>query len=168
MDGNREVSEMICTLGKFFRSNIRISDNEIPLEQELENARLYTELSRYRFGDKLHYEIVCGEELRDEKVLRLLLQPLIENSVKHGIEQTGREEHIAIRIHKDGGTLFIDVMIPIGPFPAAESGRAKSVMSTRSTVILFFIHSSMPFSTLHGVFIPVALSCLLMEMALIP
>ena len=109
MDGNREVSEMICTLGKFFRSNIRISDNEIPLEQELENARLYTELSRYRFGDKLHYEIVCGEELRDEKVLRLLLQPLIENSVKHGIEQTGREEHIAIRIHKDGGTLFIDV-----------------------------------------------------------
>lgn len=109
IDGNREVSDMICTLGKFFRSNIRISENEIPLGQELENVRLYIELSRFRFGDKLHYEIICDESLYKEKILRLLLQPLIENSIKHGIEQTGKDEHIVIKISKEDGVLVLFV-----------------------------------------------------------
>lgn len=109
IDGNKDVAEMICTLGRFFRSNIRISENEIPLEQELENAKLYIELSRYRFGDRLHYSIECDEDIMKEKILRLLLQPLIENSIKHGIEQTGKDEHILVRIRKENGLLSIVV-----------------------------------------------------------
>lgn len=109
MDDDLEVSEMICTLGKFFRSNIRISDNEIPLQMELENVGLYVELSKFRFGDRLHYEVCCDEQIKDMKILRLLFQPLIENSIKHGIEQTGEEEHISIGIRKKGDRVRIDI-----------------------------------------------------------
>lgn len=109
MDGNFEVSEMICTLGKFFRSNIRISENEIPLEMELENVGLYVELSKYRFGDRLHYEVHVDDDIRNIKILRLLFQPLIENSIKHGIEQTGDEEHISIKICRKGDRVRIEI-----------------------------------------------------------
>lgn len=109
IDGNNDVSEMICTLGKFFRSNIRISENQIPLSQELENAKLYVQLSRYRFGDKLQYIEECSEELMDQKIIRLLIQPLIENSIKHGIEETGEDEIIKVAISEEDGNLVINI-----------------------------------------------------------
>ena len=109
MDNNKEVSEMICKLGKFFRSNISISENEIPLYKEIENTKLYIVLSRYRFGDSLNYEVISDIHLKNVLVLRLLLQPLIENSIKHGIEQTGEKEYISIHIQQINEFLQITV-----------------------------------------------------------
>ena len=61
------------------------------------------------FAGALHYSIECDEDIMKEKILRLLLQPLIENSIKHGIEQTGKDEHILVRIRKENGLLSIVV-----------------------------------------------------------
>lgn len=109
IDNNREVSDMICQLGKFFRSNICITENEIPLSEELENANLYVELSKYRFGNRLTYDVACDVPPQEVLILRLLLQPLLENSIKHGIEQTGEDEHLSIHIREEVGVLVVAV-----------------------------------------------------------
>ncbi|WP_320129372.1 histidine kinase [uncultured Sphaerochaeta sp.] len=109
MDNNKEVSEMICKLGKFFRSNISISGNEIPLWKEIENTKLYVALSQYHFGNNLQYEVISDVDPKKVLILRLLLQPLIENSIKHGIEQTGQKEHISIHITQENKFLQIAV-----------------------------------------------------------
>ncbi len=109
LKGEKEIAEMICTLGKFFRSNIRITENTIPLRQELENVNLYMELSKYRLGSRLSYDLRCPDELLDYKVLRLLLQPLVENSIKHGIEECDRNAYISIDVEEDGKSLKITV-----------------------------------------------------------
>lgn len=109
MNGDYATAEMICTLGKFFRSNIRISENEIPVEMELENARLYIELSKYRFGDKISYSVDCCEALMKRPILRLLLQPLLENSIKHSLEVDGNPIHLSVSIKDDGERLSVVV-----------------------------------------------------------
>lgn len=101
INGDIKVAEMVCTLGKFFRSNIRISENEIPITMELENARLFVELSKYRFGDKLNYIENCDDSLHSRPILRLLLQPLIENSIKHALEETGDPLTVCVNIEGD-------------------------------------------------------------------
>lgn len=107
--GENETAEMICTLGKFFRSNIRITENMISLKQELENVNLYMELSRYRLGKRLNYTVACPPDLLGCRVLRLLLQPLVENSIKHGIEECGRNGEIAITVAERDEALAITV-----------------------------------------------------------
>jgi len=109
LKGEKEIAEMICTLGKFFRSNIRITENTIPLRQELENVNLYMELSKYRLGSRLSFDVRCPDKLLDYKVLRLLLQPLVENSIKHGIEECDRNAYISIDVEEDGTSLKITV-----------------------------------------------------------
>lgn len=107
--GEREIAGMICTLGKFFRSNIRITENTITLRQELENVNLYMELVKYRLGSRLSYHVSCPDNLLDYKVLRLLLQPFVENSLKHGIEDCAGNGRISIDIKEEGESLKISV-----------------------------------------------------------
>lgn len=109
MNGDREVSGMICTLGQFFRSNTRADENEIPLSEELKGAELYVRLSKIRFGERLRYVVAEEGDPGSVPVLRLLLQPLIENSIKHGLEETGKDETVTVTASLGHGTLTLSV-----------------------------------------------------------
>lgn len=96
MDGNREVAEMIRILGRFFRSNIEAKSEFTTLKDEISNIELYITLSKFRFGSRLHCFIDIDEELYECRVMKLLLQPLVENSIKHGLEEDNIDENIWI------------------------------------------------------------------------
>lgn len=109
MDGSKEVAEMIRILGKFFRSNMESEGEFTSLRKEIENIELYISLSRLRFGSRLHCAIDIDEELFDCRVMKLLLQPLVENSMKHGLEVEDIEEHIWIWCGGEDNELVISV-----------------------------------------------------------
>lgn len=96
MDGNREVAEMIRILGKFFRSNIEAKSEFTTMKDEISNIELYITLSKLRFGARLQCFIDIDEELYDCSVMKLLLQPLVENSIRHGLEEDNIDENIWI------------------------------------------------------------------------
>lgn len=109
IDGNKEVAEMIRILGKFFRSNMEIKGEFTSLKAEIDNIELYITLSKLRFGTRLHCFIDIEEMLYDQRIMKLLLQPLVENSIKHGLEVENIDENIWIWCGVDDNDLVISV-----------------------------------------------------------
>ena len=109
IDGNKEVAEMIRILGKFFRSNMEIKGEFTSLKAEIDNIELYITLSKLRFGTRLHCFIDIDEMLYDCRIMKLLLQPLVENSIKHGLEVEDIDENIWIWCGMDDSDLVISV-----------------------------------------------------------
>lgn len=85
LDGAR-AREMCLRLAEFLRSSLGMGDRElIPLREELALARSYLEVERVRFGERLRVEEVVYPDCEDCGIPPLLLQPLVENAVKHGV-----------------------------------------------------------------------------------
>ncbi len=89
LEGNDTVAEMTEALATFFRYTISKVENMVTLEEELENAKVYFLIQKHRFEDRVNLEIEYDRE--DEFLFRCLLpkltiQPVVENSIIHGIE----------------------------------------------------------------------------------
>ncbi|WP_241674816.1 cache domain-containing sensor histidine kinase [Paenibacillus luteus] len=93
--GARDVGEMIYSLSVLFKSFVQ-PKGENTLKDELETSRLYLELFRIRYKDKLSYEITCDESLAGRKIMRMALQPIIENYVVHGLQPKREDNRITI------------------------------------------------------------------------
>ncbi|MDO4296697.1 MAG: sensor histidine kinase [bacterium] len=90
LEGNETVAEMTEALASFFRYTISNVENMVTLEEELENTKVYFLIQKHRFEDRVNLEIEYDKE--DEFLLRCLLpkltiQPVVENSIIHGIER---------------------------------------------------------------------------------
>lgn len=103
-----KVSEMVHRLGNILR--ISIQDNEeITLGQEIEHLQSYLEIQKFRFQDLFEYEIDIPPELRSRSVLKLTLQPLVENCIQHGFEGIGYKGMIYVSCWKERGRLVLQV-----------------------------------------------------------
>ncbi|MGF7032768.1 sensor histidine kinase YesM [Paenibacillus mucilaginosus] len=88
----RKVSRMVQRLGTMLRVSF-LQKEEIPLSLEIDHVRNYLEIQKYRFEDLFDYEIDVPAGLGGVPILKLTLQPLLENSIQHGIEE---------RLHAEG------------------------------------------------------------------
>ncbi|MCD7909001.1 MAG: histidine kinase [Clostridium sp.] len=82
-------------------------DNSTTIGRELDFLDNYCSLCLLRFGDRLSYEIRCSDELRALDLPKLLLQPLVENAIIHGIEPSETPCSLSIDVHRSGETLYI-------------------------------------------------------------
>ncbi|SDD71054.1 HAMP domain-containing protein [Paenibacillus sp. UNCCL117] len=87
----RKVSRMVQRLGTLLRVSF-YQKEEIPLSMEIEHVTNYLEIQKYRFEDLFDYEIEVPVHLASTPILKLTLQPLLENSIQHGFEES-HEEH---------------------------------------------------------------------------
>ncbi|MEK8127790.1 sensor histidine kinase [Paenibacillus filicis] len=87
----RKVSRMVQRLGTLLRVSF-YQKEEIPLSMEIEHLTNYLEIQKYRFEDWFDYEIDVPAHLASTPILKLSLQPLLENSIQHGFEESD-EEH---------------------------------------------------------------------------
>ncbi|WP_141680454.1 sensor histidine kinase [Bacillus sp. FJAT-26390] len=104
--GAKDVGEMIYSLSVLFKSFVQ-PKGENTLKDELETSRLYLELFRIRYKDKLSYEIVCDESLAGKNIMRMALQPIIENYVVHGLQPRRSDNHIRISVYEAEGRVRI-------------------------------------------------------------
>lgn len=104
----RKVSKMVQRLANIFRISIQQKE-EITIEQELEHLTSYLEIQKYRFEELFDYEIDVPEGLRDVPILKLTLQPLVENSIQHGFEGIEYMGRIHVRAREEGRNLAIYV-----------------------------------------------------------
>ena len=113
LNGLESVANMAELLGDFYRYTISQEDNFVSLKEELDNAEVYFQIQRFRFSKKLELKVKVQENLLSLKVPRILLQPIVENSIVHGLE--GREsggkveisisrsnQHVCIQVSDDG------------------------------------------------------------------
>ena len=98
----RRADSMIVALSDLLRMSLQnIGAQEVPLQSELDFLQRYVEIMSMRFGDRLRVTIDVDPETRDARVPNLFLQPLVENSFRHGFGDLGQGS-ISISVRRDG------------------------------------------------------------------
>lgn len=106
---NEQVIELTKSLAKFFRLSLSKGSNLIPLGQEIEHIKQYLFIQKQRYGDKIAYTIDIDENLLNYLVPRIILQPIVENSIYHGIKNLDGLGEILIQAHIENNQLRIVV-----------------------------------------------------------
>ncbi len=102
--------KMISRLGDFLRLTLENSGSpEVTLQQEMDFLRCYLEIERIRFQNRLVTRMYLGEQTLDAKVPNLILQPIVENAIRHGIAPRSTPGLIEIEAKQHNGTLRIQV-----------------------------------------------------------
>ncbi|MFC0215706.1 sensor histidine kinase [Paenibacillus chartarius] len=109
LQGNREVVRMTNNLSRLLRYSITGNRSEVTLEQELEHVKGYMVIQQIRFEDRIRYHIRVQEELRQYAVIRLMLQPIVENCIIHGIEKGRGSGSIELYAERENDKLVITV-----------------------------------------------------------
>lgn len=110
MSGETEVATIVRLLGKLIRKNLEIGAKDIPLEDEFEIIRCYLEIQRFRYGnERLSYRLELETEGRELRIPPLIIQPLVENAVIHGLEQVEKGGELTIRAYVQEKRLFVEV-----------------------------------------------------------
>jgi LytS/YehU family sensor histidine kinase len=101
-DDRERAERSIERLAELYRRVLSISSRTfIPLTEELKLIEDYLELERLRFDDKLSYEIDCPEELRDIPIPGFLIEPLVENAVRHSFGPAGGSLRLSVKAHAE-------------------------------------------------------------------
>lgn len=100
---------LMVKLADFLRKNINPGSEELPLANEIEHCKTYLEIESARFDDRIKAHFDIDNEALDCKVPPLILQPLVENAIKHGIlpKESGGELHVSA--HRENGSLLVSV-----------------------------------------------------------
>jgi len=109
-DNTADVVTLVASLSTFFRISLSHGIDYIPVEDEIEHVRNYLVIQQIRYNDVLTYEINVDEDIQNKKILKLLLQPIVENALYHGIKNTRERGEIIVSIRKDGEKLRFSVM----------------------------------------------------------
>ncbi|SDM25236.1 sensor histidine kinase [Paenibacillus jilunlii] len=104
-----EVVTMIQSLSKFFRISLSKGKNMITMQEELDHIRHYLVIQSFRFKNKFRYEIRAEEEVLAYQTIKLILQPIVENALYHGIEMLPDEGLITITAGLQEGLIVIRV-----------------------------------------------------------
>lgn len=108
-DTERAV-EAINRIASFFRRTLDgTADQWVPLERELEMAAEYLAISKVRYGERLQVIEECAPEVKRVRVPAMLLQPLVENAVIHGIAEKPGKCALAVRCHQAAGRLVVEI-----------------------------------------------------------
>ena len=96
MKGQSEISNVVRLLGKTMRKNLEAGQRNVTLHNEMDMVRCYLDIQKFRHEDRLKYELLIDPSAEQMPILPLIIQPLVENAVIHGLEN--REEGGIVRI----------------------------------------------------------------------
>jgi LytS/YehU family sensor histidine kinase len=119
------ANKMISRLGDLLRLTLEKSDQpEVALRQEIEFLRRYLEIEQIRFGDRLQLKLDLEPSTLEAAVPNLILQPLVENAIRHAIEPREAAGQLELRSVRDNGRLVLQVS-DNGPGPIPETTPAE-------------------------------------------
>ncbi len=135
---------MLHDFTEYLRSTLAtLRSGEVPLAQELELAENYLRLLGSRMEDRLRWQIDADHAARQVPVPPLLLQPLVENAIHHGLEPQVQGGSVMVRAHVQGGELVIEVQDdgrglaawPASPRPGARKGQGLALANVRGRLL---------------------------------
>lgn len=105
---NAEAESMLEKLAEFLRVTLAADpEGMIPLEDELATIQAYLEIESVRFRDRLGVDFSCPDDLRSAVVPSFILQPLIENAIKHGVSRSSAVVTVRLEVARDGDDLVV-------------------------------------------------------------
>ncbi|CAN7243778.1 histidine kinase [Paenibacillus sp. LjRoot56] len=109
LSGEKDIGSMVVNLSKFFRISLGKGREIITVGESVSNLQYYLNLQKLRFRDQLAVETFVSEEAAKRSILRLLLQPLVENAILHGLEKRVGSKLLRIEANVQEGKLIIRI-----------------------------------------------------------
>ena len=121
-DDVKEARRTMALLGELLRVSLEHDEQNVPLSRELETLELYLSIERVRFQDRLAVETAIAPDAREAVVPHFVLQPVVENAIRHGIGAQSTAGTISIQASVENGslTLVVDDDGPGCPIPVAR------------------------------------------------
>jgi ligand-binding sensor protein len=107
IEGAERTQEMTYLYSQLLRYNLENTDFPVSLKNDLKNIERYLKIQKLRFGDKLNYEIDLQEEIEDQKLPPLIIQPFVENALRHGISPKEMEGSILLQAYREDQDMLI-------------------------------------------------------------
>ena len=107
MNGNKDVSRMAVALGRILRWSISNKRSFVMLCEDMENIKNYLVIQKMRYGESLNYEINIDPEEMEMSIPKMILQPLVENALVHGLENKDGKKLLHINASHEGNILRI-------------------------------------------------------------
>jgi signal transduction histidine kinase len=133
------ADRMIARLGDFLRLTLKSSDAQtVAFEQELEFLKCYLDIEHIRFQDRLTVEMDIDPHALKATVPNLILQPIVENAVRHGVARQTSHGHITIRARREGERLIMTVEDNGPGLKAQSNGSGIGISNTRARLEQFY------------------------------
>ncbi|MCR5798622.1 MAG: histidine kinase [Lachnospiraceae bacterium] len=132
MEGADRTYEYVQTVADFFRYNVKKQDKPVTIGEEVNLVDNYIRILNVRFSGDIHYEKQVDERLLNVEMPSMILQPIVENSVNHGIREMGDKGMIRLKVYRDRDRVCImikDNGKGIGPEEIDRILRGKVVLS---------------------------------------
>ncbi|WP_193774434.1 sensor histidine kinase [Vallitalea guaymasensis] len=144
LSGEQDIAEMVQALSKLMDANMNRNGKKFStIEQEIQYMDSYLFLIQKRFGKKIEYDKIIDQNILKEKLPKLIIQPIVENAIKHGIEPVGRgkiligisekDEKLIIEVEDNGAGIevpklkSINVELSDNKYIAEEQDNSKSI-----------------------------------------
>jgi signal transduction histidine kinase len=134
------AQRMTMLLGDFLRMTLREFDQQqVPLKREIELLECYLAIEKLRFGDRLKFHIDIAPELMTAQVPQLLLQPIVENAVRHAIAPFSAGGELVVRAELHERQLLLEVRdsgpgMPVGRLNDGANGAGLGLANTRARI----------------------------------
>ncbi|MDO4274046.1 MAG: sensor histidine kinase [Eubacteriales bacterium] len=109
LDDNEPIATMSLALGNMFRYTIKTQSELVTVEQELSHVADYVSIQEIRFSHKFRLEVKLDPQVRRQLVLKLILQPLVENSLYHGLNYCSAGDCISIYGYVENNVIYLNV-----------------------------------------------------------
>lgn len=105
-----ESAKLVDGLSKLFRLSLNSGNEITTVRKEVEHLKYYMMIQNKRFEDMIHFDIQVSEDILHCSVVKLVLQPLVENAIHHGIEKKEKAGTIQVRIYKQADELIYEII----------------------------------------------------------
>ena len=109
-NGDRETAQAIVYLADFYRISLNKGNQELTIREEFKLLDSYMRIQQIRFGDGIVLEYNADESLLEHKIMKLTLQPIVENAIHHGRTDDSEFLHILIRLYGEDGKTVLEVI----------------------------------------------------------
>ncbi len=108
--GQDELADVVKLLGRIMRRNLEVGNEMITIESEIDFVTSYLGIQKFRYGDKINYEICYeSEDIKEVKILPLIIQPIVENAIVHGLELKEGKGNVTVRLSRKNFYIVISV-----------------------------------------------------------
>lgn len=127
MNGEETTMKMIQALSKYLRLSLSKGNDIVTVEDELENVKSYMEIQQIRNENLFRYELNCQIDEKQTWVLKLILQPLVENAIKYGFCEIYEDGLIQINVRKENQGLLFEVFNSGLPIEQATADKVNAL-----------------------------------------
>jgi two-component system LytT family sensor kinase len=134
-----KAQEMIIKLSEYLRYSLSNKEQKITtLKTELENIQLYLEIEKIRFGDRLNFNFDCPEEVLIAQIPAMILQPLFENAIKHGVYESVDTIEVVFKGELVEDNLQLSLINDFDPAAKKTKGEGIGLKNSRERLFLIY------------------------------